>query len=324
MSVAPSSSPSASSDSGDEYDQFFGAFSEPSSNLDDMFFEMEEAEVIGGNADDENLPESDVNGHVTSNDILNNDDESSDSIEWDELLCDEVLDSNSNISIDSIANGILEDLGEDDQNIVSVAEVRSISEWGTSKDVCNAAPFTVVPTADSVSIGVSPLGKYINGLFGSSSIRKGDMLTIYPGVYRELHAHQIEHCMFLRGITINNFTKYTERKGTVWILDAEKWRDITEDGLGHFTNSCHPHLPPPYNTPNVQYFEEEAQLDSNGIQICPPLIFVQAVCDFDKYTECLSDYHWLLIGLTTDLLPGVTLGGCGCANCDDIERTLSE
>ena len=99
MSVAPSSSPSASSDSGDEYDQFFGAFSEPSSNLDDMFFEMEEAEVIGGNADDENLPESDVNGHVTSNDILNNDDESSDSIEWDELLCDEVLDSNSNISI---------------------------------------------------------------------------------------------------------------------------------------------------------------------------------------------------------------------------------
>lgn len=99
--------------------------------------------------------------------------------------------------------------------------------------------------------------------------------------------------------------------------------ETEKDGVGHIINSSHPHLPPPYDRPNVQLHQEavDGHFDPDSR---PPLVIAQTLIDIPVWCELLVDYHWLLIGIYTPLFEEGTkpLTSCGCENCEFVVHHL--
>ena len=170
---------------------------------------------------------------------------------------------------------------------------------------------------------VNPLREL--GVFTLKKLKMGQALTLFPGVYKKYRklGAVYTHSLFEYGAELHFcLPSTTDTENYVWILDGEGW-DNHADGIAHLMNSSHPHLPPPYDNPNVQLHEESYD-DHFDPNLRPPLVIAQALYDIVPYCELLVDYHWLLIGIYTPLYKGgkEPLGSCGCKKCGHFVKHL--
>ena len=205
--------------------------------------------------------------------------------------------------------------------------------WGTTRDIqdmCGVV-FKVNEACSLLPTELNPERKYstINphdelGVYAITNIRKGTALSVFAGVYKKYPRYNSKYSttLFEYGTEVIAFPRYTDFQKYMWVLDGEGFTSPT-DGIAHFINSAHPHLPPPYNTPNAQLHHE--QPDENFDPDCrPPLVIAQTITDIECFTKILVDYHWLLIGVYTPMyMEGKKpLGSCGCKNCETVVKNL--
>ena len=229
----------------------------------------------------------------------------------------------------SLLTGMVEETSDFTQQLLDIDDasrstVLSLSsdeppatlEWGTTREVQEMTGMLYTHTAIEISKSEVNPGEW--GVFNLKRLPKGTALTVFPGLYKRYHnSHpDIRNGLFEYGVEVPFIRNSRERNNFTWILDAEGWND-DEDGIAHIFNSSHPHLPPPYNTPNVQLHHEQPDnyFDRNAR---PPLVIAQTLKDITQTGELLTDYHWMLIGVYTPLYEGgnAPLGSCGCQKCD--------
>lgn len=142
-------------------------------------------------------------------------------------------------------------------------------------------------------------------------IPEGTAVTIFPGVYRILKSGKRK---LKYSVSVNAFPSLNNE----WILDASRWRNKQNHGVGHFINSSHPMLPAPYTSPNCELREELPHLFDTATR--PPLVFVVTKDYLTGPVELLLDYHWLLKGMKSKLVDQVL--NCGCEKCNDVNVTM--
>lgn len=165
---------------------------------------------------------------------------------------------------------------------------------------------------DGISIAQSPICND-NGVFciADGGIQPNEAISIYPGYYRLVksrkNAPPLKYALSIHPV---NFTPPNgDSEG--WVIDATRLRYSKNDGIGHFINSSHPSMPPPYNTHNCQFIEEN---DYEYVeQGRPPLVFVVTSSYIPKGAELLIDYHYLLNGIYSEFSHCVLQ--CSCPAC---------
>ena len=120
---------------------------------------------------------------------------------------------------------------------------------------------------------------------------------------------------------IDRFYEYGMGIGK-YVWDASDVGFSNSNAIGHLVNSCHPMLPPPYNSSNAVYIcvsVGPSNKRRGGARRIRAGVYAEH--EIVGGQEILTDYHWFLDGIVHKTKDGGEfLLRCQCEECLDLRR----